>query len=279
MDGKDLDRNFLRWPPLETDHPALESINETLSARTKFGLLLRNLNEPNATLRFGSSMINHNTTSGLDLIINDCFISFFPNTKAVYYLPRNPDDKEQGDHDGDCLDELVKTPDQTFNVARISKHTYTWLVNNEERFLEEIGSDTADRLQLIYSRKNSKSVVPTKKLKYLGTRLAKPNSMQNDFGGQDLLVNDLCISFFPGIKAVYFMAQTAWGDEGDLYWGDWWHFFDKTLNLGIVTMQYSPAGITWFIYDTSAYQKICNEYGFDPIQFKISPSMVDWEQS
>jgi hypothetical protein len=211
MDDKDLNRNFLRWPPLDADHPALEQISETLSARVKFGLLLRNLNEPNATLRFGSSVINHNTSSGLDLIINNCFISLFPNTKAVYYLPRNPNDKEQGDHDGDCLDELVKTPDQPLNVARISKHTYTWLVHDEGRFLKEIGSDTADRLQPIYSIKNSKSAVPTKNLNYLGTRLARPNSKQNDFGGQDLLINDLCISFFPGTKAVYFMAQTAWG--------------------------------------------------------------------
>ncbi len=237
---------------------ALSNVNNILPDHMKFGLVLSHLIKPNAAIRIGSSIISHNTTGGLDMVVEDNFISFFPGIEAVYTMPRNPEIDKDTYADVDALATILETPEQGLNVARVYPSAYLMIVHDAYDLTE----GDSDGFRLIYQNKSNV------------TGQKQCLDFTDPQFGNNYFFNSLGISLFPKVRAVYFMSKTAWIEEADSNegnWSNWWHFFNRALNLEIITMQYASAGITWWTYNTKAYSNLCKEYDFDPVQFKISP--------
>jgi len=234
----------------------------------KIQALAEKLIEPNAAIRVGRSVITQNTAGSLDLVINNTFISLIPDIEAVYLLPMKKDKAGKEILDVDCIPLIWDVPDLGMGVSQMSNKGYTYLVNDENAFLQFTDMSEAVR---IYHRS---------KPHYMGLQQVKEGHynlkniivQQNAFGGIDFVLNDIYVCFNCGVKAVYFMSVLA---ESDVNWDLWWDLFCDVTENRIAVVQRSKAGLTWWVYDEKAYVAKCERNGeLDPTQFKISPKTV-----
>jgi hypothetical protein len=244
-------------------------IGDNGNAPEKLQNLAEKLIKPNAAIRVGRSIITQNTAGSLDLVINDTFISLIPDIEAVYFI--NLETQRENQELSDCILYLFDIPDNGIGVSQMSQAGYTWIVSDEDAFLKCTWA--INETNRIYQRT---------KPHYLGLQQKEPNApyefsnvvvKHGSFGGLDLAVNDVYISFNCGVKAVYFMSRTAEREMDN--WSCWWDLFCDVTENGIAVVQRSKAGLTWWVYDENAYAKACERNGeIDPTQFKISPNRV-----
>ena len=231
--------------------------------------LAERLIEPNAAIRAGRSVITQNLAGSLDLVINNSFISLIPDIEAVYFIDLKTQQEKQ--ELGDCILYLWDIPDAGIGVSQMSQAGYTWIVSDESAFLS-----------CTWAISETNRIYHRTKPHYLGLQQKEPNApyefsnvvvKHGVFGGLDLAVNDVYVSFNCSIEAVYFMSRTAEREMDN--WSCWWDLFCDVTEDGIAVVQRSKAGLTWWVYDEKAYIAKCERNGgLDHTQFKISPKRV-----
>jgi hypothetical protein len=233
----------------------------------KIQALAEKLIEPNAAMRVGRSVITQNLAGSLDMVINNTFISLIPNIEAVYFIDLETQREKQ--ELGDCILYLWDIPDAGIGVSQMSQAGYTWIVSDENAFLNCTWA--INETNRIYHRTKPHLLGLQQINQNAPHDLANVMVKQNKFGGLDFVLDDIYVAFNSGIKAVYFMSRTAEREMNN--WECWWSLFCDVTESGIAVVQRSKAGLTWWIYDIKAYAKACerNE-GMVPTQFKISPN-------
>ena len=155
----------------------------------------------------------------------------------------------------------------------MSQAGYTWFVRNENAFLEcTYGIGETDR---IFHQKKLNVVGIQGVTKGHPLDLSDAVVKLNDFGGCDMVVDDVYVSFNCGVKVVYFMPEAVRKEMDEHARSYWWSLFCDVTESGIAVVQRSKAGFTWWVYDEKAYVAKCERNGgMDPTQFKISPNRV-----